>query len=66
MLRKNHTDSTEQVANIIAKATREKLFEVESVEPYTEENLDWWDYNSCVFTVSAIIIFILLKCYNSD
>ncbi len=42
------TGNTEQVAKVIAEATGGKLFELEPVEPYTDEDLDWTDENSRV------------------
>ena len=42
------TGNTEEVANYIADATGGDLFEVEPVEPYTDEDLDWTDENSRV------------------
>ena len=42
------TGNTEAVANSIANATGGTLFELEPVEPYTEEDLNWTDDNSRV------------------
>ncbi len=42
------TGNTEAVANYIADATGGDLFELEPVEPYTDEDLDWTDDNSRV------------------
>ena len=42
------TGNTEAVANYIANATGGDLFELEPVEPYTDEDLDWTDDNSRV------------------
>lgn len=40
--------NTEQAANVIAETTGGELFELEPVEPYTDEDLDWTDDNSRV------------------
>ena len=40
--------NTEAVANAIADATGGTLFELEPVEPYTEDDLNWTDDNSRV------------------
>ena len=42
------TGNTEQVAGVIAEATGEELFQLEPVEPYTDEDLDWTDKNNRV------------------
>ena len=42
------TGNTEEVANYIADATGGDLFEVEPVEPYTDDDLNWTDDNSRV------------------
>ena len=42
------TGNTEAVANAIADATGGTLFELEPVEPYTEDDLNWTDDNSRV------------------
>ena len=42
------TGNTEQVANYIAGITGGDLFELEPVEPYTSDDLDWTDDNSRV------------------
>ena len=42
------TGNTEEVANYIADATGGDLFELEPVEPYTDEDLNWTDENSRV------------------
>ena len=42
------TGSTERVANVIAEATDADMFELEPVEPYTSEDLNWNDENSRV------------------
>ncbi|MCI9142039.1 MAG: flavodoxin [Lachnospiraceae bacterium] len=42
------TGNTEQVASVIAEATGGELFQLEPVEPYTDEDLDWTDKNSRV------------------
>ncbi len=42
------TGNTEGVANYIAEATGGDLFELEPVEPYTDDDLDWTDDNSRV------------------
>lgn len=42
------TGNTESVANYIAGATDADIFELEPVEPYTEDDLDWTDDNSRV------------------
>ncbi len=42
------TGNTESVANYIAEATDADIFELEPVEPYTEDDLDWTDDNSRV------------------
>ena len=42
------TGNTEQVANYIADITGGDLFELEPVEPYTSDDLDWMDDNSRV------------------
>lgn len=42
------TGNTEQVANYIADITGGDLFELELVEPYTSDDLDWTDDNSRV------------------
>ena len=42
------TGNTQAVANTIAEATNGDLFELEPVEPYTEEDLNWTDDNSRV------------------
>ena len=42
------TGNTEQVANYIAGITGGDLFELESVEPYSSDDLDWTDDNSRV------------------
>lgn len=42
------TGNTEEVANTIAEATGGDLFELESVEPYTGEELDWTNSDSRV------------------
>lgn len=40
--------NTEEAANAIAAATGGDLFEIEPVEPYSDEDLDWTDDNSRV------------------
>lgn len=40
--------NTERVAEVIAETTGGELFELEPVEPYTDEDLDWTDNNSRV------------------
>ena len=42
------TGNTEAVANMIADATGGDLFELEPVEPYTDDDLNWTDDNSRV------------------
>ena len=42
------TGNTEAVANYIAQATGGDLFELESADPYTDEDLNWTDENSRV------------------
>ena len=42
------TGNTENVANYIADITGGDLFELEPVEPYTDEDLNWTDENSRV------------------
>lgn len=42
------TGNTEEAANYIAQATGGDLFELEPVEPYTDEDLNWTDDNSRV------------------
>ena len=42
------TGNTEEVANYIANATGGELFELEPVEPYTSEDLNWTDEDSRV------------------
>lgn len=42
------TGNTEQVANYIADITGGDLFELEPVEPYTSDDLDWTNDNSRV------------------
>ena len=42
------TGNTEAVANYIAQATGGDLFELEPVDPYTDEDLNWTDENSRV------------------
>ena len=42
------TGNTENVANIIAETTGGDLFELEPVEPYTDEDLNYSDENSRV------------------
>lgn len=42
------TGNTEEVANIIADTTGGDLFELEPVEPYTDEDLNYGDENSRV------------------
>ena len=42
------TGNTVEVANYIANATGGELFELEPVEPYTSEDLNWTDENSRV------------------
>lgn len=42
------TGNTEAVANYIAQATGGDLFELEPVDPYTDEDLNWTDENSLV------------------
>lgn len=42
------TGNTEKVASVIAEATGGELFQLEPVEPYTDEELDWRDTNSRV------------------
>ena len=42
------TGNTEGVANYRAEATGGDLFELEPVEPYTDDDLDWTDDNSRV------------------
>ena len=42
------TGNTEEVANVIADATGGDLFELELVEPYTDDDLNWTDDNSRV------------------
>ena len=42
------TGNTEEAANYIAQATGGDLFELEPVEPYTDEDLNWSDENSRV------------------
>ncbi|WP_089610557.1 flavodoxin [Dehalobacterium formicoaceticum] len=43
------TGNTEEVANYIAAATGAELFEIEPVEPYSKEDLDWRNEDSRVF-----------------
>ena len=40
------TGNTERVAEMIAEATGGDLFKLEPVDPYTDEDLDYNDYNS--------------------
>ena len=42
------TGNTEEVANYIANTTGGDLFELEPVEPYTDDDLNWSDDNSRV------------------
>ena len=42
------TGNTEQVAQYIANATGGDLFEIQPVEPYTDDDLNWTDDNSRV------------------
>ena len=42
------TGNTEEVANYIADTTGGDLFELEPVEPYTDDDLNWSDDNSRV------------------
>lgn len=42
------TGNTEAVANTIAELTDADLFELEPVQPYSDEDLDWTDDNSRV------------------
>ena len=42
------SNNTERVAEIIAENTGANLFEIEPVEPYTSDDLDWTDSNSRV------------------
>lgn len=42
------TGNTEQVAGVIAEVTGGELFQLEPVEPYIDEDLDWTDKNSRV------------------
>ena len=42
------TGNTEKVAHYIAEATGGDVFELERVEPYTDEDLNWTDENSRV------------------
>ena len=42
------TGNTEEAANAIAAATGGDLFELEPVEPYTDDDLNWTDENSRV------------------
>lgn len=42
------TGTTEKVAGMIADATGGELYEIEPVEPYTDEDLDWTDSDSRV------------------
>lgn len=42
------TGNTEEVANYIAAATNADVFELEPVEPYSDDDLDWTDDNSRV------------------
>lgn len=42
------TGNTEEAANYIAQATGGDLFELEPVEPYTDNDLNWTDDNSRV------------------
>lgn len=42
------TENTEEVANTIADITQGTLFELEPVQPYTDEDLNWTDDNSRV------------------
>ena len=42
------TGTTEKVAGMIAEATGGELYEIEPVEPYTDEDLDWTDSDSRV------------------
>lgn len=42
------TGNTEEAANYIAQATGGDLFELEPVEPYTDDDLNWTDDNSRV------------------
>lgn len=42
------TGNTESVANDIAAALDADVFELEPVDPYTEEDLNWTDDNSRV------------------
>ena len=42
------TGNTEEVAYVIADATGGDLFELEPVEPYTDDDLNWTDDNSRV------------------
>ena len=42
------TGNTESVANDIAAALDADMFELEPVDPYTEEDLNWTDDNSRV------------------
>lgn len=42
------TGNTEEAANYIAAATNADVFELEPVEPYTDDDLNWTDENSRV------------------
>lgn len=42
------TGNTEQAAGVTAEATGGELFQLEPVEPYTDEDLNWTDKNSRV------------------
>lgn len=42
------TGNTEEAANLIAQETNGDLFELEPVEPYSDDDLNWSDENSRV------------------
>ena len=42
------TGNTQEAANLISEATGGDLFELEPVQPYTDDDLDWTDDNSRV------------------
>lgn len=44
----SNTGNTEAIANYLVELTDADLFELEPVEPYTDEDLDWTDENSRV------------------
>ena len=44
----NTTGNTEEAANLIAQETNGDLFELEPVEPYSDDDLNWSDENSRV------------------